>query len=284
MRIRSTKGALFWPSTCTTLPMMKSKRVLVLDDSSFMRQILRRVLSTLGVEILEAEHVKDAVNILTKSAIDLLVTDWNMMGMSGVEFTRILRHLPDFSDLPILMLSNQDGIAHRQEAKKAGVDLMVSKSESFDKLRRNLQSLLGRGPTEDGVATRPADPDSRCALLLGLGARPRSDLGARLEGFGYWTLSARDTWDALEAIQGTPQVRLLILEGSAEYLDYRGFIQELEQNQEFSHIRIVAAMTRPGASEAPRIPPAGVHACLPHDCSPAELRATLTHLGLDLRE
>jgi CheY-like chemotaxis protein len=180
------------------------------------------------------------------------------------------------------MLSNQDGIAHRQEAKKAGVDVFVSKSESFEKLRRNLQSLLGK-PQEGEIATRPSNPAFPCALLMGLGARPREALREKLQGLGFWTLSARDTWEALECIQGTNQVRLLLLEGSAEYLNYRGFIQELEKDQRFSHIQIVAVLARPGTSESPRLPPAGVHACLPHDCSPSELRSTLADLGLEVR-
>ncbi len=88
---------------------MRTKNVLVVDDSEPMRQIIRRVLETLGnVKIFEGTKAQEGVSILLKESIDLLITDWNMLEIDGLEFTRVLRSVGEFERLPILMLSNHD--------------------------------------------------------------------------------------------------------------------------------------------------------------------------------
>src|SRR5882757_2757944 len=126
---------------------MKPKNVLVVDDSEPMRRIIRRVLETLGnVNIFEGSKAKDGVVILLRESIDLLITDWNMLEMDGLEFTRVLRSVGTFERLPILMLSNHDSDENRVEALLAGIDVFLSKYAPFDVWRKEVRSLLQGSP------------------------------------------------------------------------------------------------------------------------------------------
>lgn len=122
---------------------MNTKNVLVVDDSEPMRKIIRRVLETLGnVKIFEGTKAKEGVSILLRESIDLLITDWNMLEIDGLEFTRVLRSVGEFERLPILMLSNHDSDEARVEALLAGSDVVLSKCAPFEEWRKEVRSLL----------------------------------------------------------------------------------------------------------------------------------------------
>jgi len=122
---------------------LKIKNVLIVDDSESMRQIVRRVLETLGVRIFEGTKVKEGLQILLQKPIDLLITDGNMLDMDGLEFTRILRAHSLFEQLPILMLSNHSSEECRQQALEAGISVFVAKDAPFDEWRTQMKRLLG---------------------------------------------------------------------------------------------------------------------------------------------
>src|SRR4051812_21781275 len=137
---------------------MKTKSVLIVDDSESMRQIIRRVLKPLDVAILEGCRAKEGMQILLHESVDLLITDWNMLELDGLEFTRILRSLPQFEDLPILMLSNHGSEATRLEALQAGIDIFVSKFAPIEEWREGVTWLL-TGPRQQRWS-RATDPRS----------------------------------------------------------------------------------------------------------------------------
>jgi CheY-like chemotaxis protein len=138
---------------------MTTKNVLIVDDSESMRQIIRRVLQPLDVAILEGCRAKEGMQILLHESVDLLITDWNMLELDGLEFTRILRSLPQFERLPILMLSNHSSEATRQEALEAGIDVFVSKFAPIEEWRDGVTWLL-TGPRHESWS-RAACPRPR---------------------------------------------------------------------------------------------------------------------------
>jgi CheY-like chemotaxis protein len=127
---------------------MTTKTVLIVDDSESMRQIVRRVLKPLDVAILEGCQAKEGMQILLQESVDLLITDWNMLEVDGLEFTRILRSLPQFEQLPILMLSNHSSEATRLEALQGGIDIFVSKFAPIEEWRDGVTWLL-TGPRRE---------------------------------------------------------------------------------------------------------------------------------------
>ena len=121
---------------------MATKNVLIVDDSEMMRQITRRVLETLPVTIIEAPGPKDGVQILLQGSVDALVTNWNMRGLDGLEFTRFLSSLAPFERLPSMLLSKQYSEPARLEALKAGVDVFMPKCAPFELWQDGVSRLL----------------------------------------------------------------------------------------------------------------------------------------------
>ena len=81
-------------------------RVLIVDDFSTMRRIIKNLLSDLGFNnSVEAEDGHSALSVLRQDAVELVVTDWNMPGMSGIELLRAIRADPKFRTLPVLMVT-----------------------------------------------------------------------------------------------------------------------------------------------------------------------------------
>lgn len=98
-----------------------SKKILVVDDSKTIRMSLTEILGRLGYEVLLAETGDDALRQAQEGmTADLVVTDYNMPGMNGVELIEALRKLKPFRFLPILVLTTETQQDLRQAAKKAG--------------------------------------------------------------------------------------------------------------------------------------------------------------------
>jgi len=117
-------------------------KILVVDDSATMRRIVMRSLTDMGYkDFAEAENGQVALNAVQAGGIDLVITDWNMPVMSGLEFVTELR--ATHPDLPILMVttnaSNQDVF----QALSAGVNNYVVKPFTPDTLKEKVLAVLG---------------------------------------------------------------------------------------------------------------------------------------------
>ena len=104
-------------------------KILVVDDSSTMRRIIKNTLQRLGhQEILEAEHGAEAWQILGQhSDINVLITDWNMPEMNGLELVKKVRAEAKYVDMPIIMVTTEGGKAEVITALKAGVNNYIVK-------------------------------------------------------------------------------------------------------------------------------------------------------------
>ena len=96
------------------------KKVLLVDDSDFARIELKKDFESQGFKVLEAANGREALAMLATD-IDLIVLDYSMPGMTGVEFAKKVRGIPEYSSLPIVFLSAQGNLVQKQEAKEAGV-------------------------------------------------------------------------------------------------------------------------------------------------------------------
>ena len=81
-------------------------RVLIVDDFSTMRRIIKNILRQLGfTNIIEADDGSAAWEILNKDQVDFIISDWNMPQMTGIELLRKVRASEEFADLPFLMVT-----------------------------------------------------------------------------------------------------------------------------------------------------------------------------------
>jgi two-component system chemotaxis response regulator CheY len=107
------------------------KTCLVVDDSSVIRKVARRILEGLDFEISEAEDGEKAVEACKRSMPDAVLLDWNMPVMDGYEFLRNLRRMPG-GDVPkVVFCTTENDVAHIARALHAGANEYIMKP--FDK-------------------------------------------------------------------------------------------------------------------------------------------------------
>ncbi len=119
-------------------------RVLIVDDSKMARKLIRRVLTGLGIEhFTEAEDGSQAIALLQAETFDLVVTDYNMPEVNGLELTDFIRHSAQHAHLPILMVSSEANQAHLQNISRAGVNALADKPFEPNTIRQILTRILG---------------------------------------------------------------------------------------------------------------------------------------------
>lgn len=118
-------------------------RVLVVDDSSTMRRIIANALKKVGCgDIVEAGNGAEGLQQLSGGGIDLVVTDWNMPVMNGLEFVRELRALAASATVPVLMVTTNAESTDISGAKEAGVNDYVVKPFTADTLTEKISALI----------------------------------------------------------------------------------------------------------------------------------------------
>ena len=116
---------------------------LVIDDSSTMRLILTRFLRKMGFQVVEAENGREALERLREMGqLDLVLVDWNMPEMNGVDFVKSVRADRSFDNLPLVMVTTNSELEHVAEALEAGANEYVMKPFTMDVIREKL-GLLG---------------------------------------------------------------------------------------------------------------------------------------------
>jgi len=104
------------------------KKVLVVDDSCIMRNIVKNTFMELKIpcEFLEAGDGAKALHLLETNKISIVFLDWNMPEMDGIQFLKNVRSMPDYEDLPIIMVTSEAAKYNVVEALKCGAtDYMV---------------------------------------------------------------------------------------------------------------------------------------------------------------
>ena len=103
------------------MPYNPNMRVLVVDDFSTMRRIVRNILRQLGFQnVVEADDGTSAWDVLNREKIDFIVSDWNMPQMTGIELLRKVRASEQFANIPFLMVTaeaQQENIIEAVQAK-----------------------------------------------------------------------------------------------------------------------------------------------------------------------
>ncbi|HXX58460.1 MAG TPA: response regulator [Thermodesulfovibrionales bacterium] len=106
---------------------MTRKNILIVDDSPSMRQLVSFAVKDAGYEAILAVNGNDAMNRLTSTGIDIVITDLNMQETDGVEFIKQVRTNPFYKFTPIVMLTQESQELKRQEGKRAGASGWIVK-------------------------------------------------------------------------------------------------------------------------------------------------------------
>lgn len=118
--------------------------VLVVDDHATMRRILRQLLSQIGfTKIEEAADGTGALAMLRAEPFGLVISDWNMAPMSGIELLIEVRKDPKLKELPFILATAESKPENVIAAKKAGANNYIVKPFNAETLRGKIQSVLG---------------------------------------------------------------------------------------------------------------------------------------------
>ncbi len=119
-------------------------RILLADDSAFMRRLVRSLLNGLGIRsVIEAEDGVAALEAFEQSEIDIIITDWVMPVFDGLELTQAVRDPQSKNPhIPILMLSAHAELSRVILARNAGVNGFLTKPISAKRLRLRLESCI----------------------------------------------------------------------------------------------------------------------------------------------
>ena len=120
-----------------------AKKILAVDDSKTMRDMVCFTLKAAGFEVLDAEDGKDALAKLKNVKVDAVITDLNMPNMNGFELIRSLRAMAEYKMSPILMLTTEGDDAKKQEGKNAGATGWVVKPFNPEKLVQVVKKVCG---------------------------------------------------------------------------------------------------------------------------------------------
>jgi two-component system chemotaxis response regulator CheY len=117
-------------------------RILAVDDSTSMRQMVSFTLKSAGFDVAEAADGLAALELAQKEKFSLVLADVNMPNMDGLSLVRALRGLPDYKFTPLLMLTTESTPEKKQEGKAAGATGWLVKPFNPEQLVATIQRVL----------------------------------------------------------------------------------------------------------------------------------------------
>jgi two-component system, chemotaxis family, chemotaxis protein CheY len=124
------------------------KKCLVVDDSKIVRKVVRKIIENLGFEVLEAEDGKVAVDQVRANIVDVMILDWNMPVMDGLECMKVLRADASIRQPKIIFCTTENDFSKIQTAMMAGADEYVMKPFDEAIIAGKMRQL---GIIEDGA-------------------------------------------------------------------------------------------------------------------------------------
>ena len=148
----------------TTSQVMSTPTILIIEDESAVREMLRFALQQQDMNVQEAVETIAAERMIAQTQPDLILLDWMLPGRSGVEFARQLKSTPETADIPIIMLTARSEEDDKVQGLESGADDYITKPFSTRELIARIRAILRRnaptGPAEQvkiqGLSLDPA--------------------------------------------------------------------------------------------------------------------------------
>ena len=141
-------------------PANPSMRFLIIDDSITMRRIIANILVRTGFnEIVHAGNGREALDRLASEKIDVVITDWYMPEMNGLDFVKALRSTPATSHIPIVIVTANAASDDIQHALQLGVSSYILKPFSIETMRDKIAALCAQVQPRraEGTPDSPAE-------------------------------------------------------------------------------------------------------------------------------
>jgi two-component system chemotaxis response regulator CheY len=119
-----------------------AKKILAVDDSISMRQMVHYTLRSAGYEVVQAADGVEALEVARKGSVDLVLTDVHMPNMDGITLVRELRTLPSYKFVPMLMLTTESSQEKKIEGKRAGATGWIVKPFNPEQLLATIAKVI----------------------------------------------------------------------------------------------------------------------------------------------
>lgn len=146
--------------------------ILVVDDDQDARILLRKELEACGFTVVEATTAEEALDCLSVAAPDLILLDVIMPKMDGIAACQAIRELPDFENIPILMLTGVDGLDYIRRAFDAGATDFINKTSNLGFVSQRIRYALRNSEQKDALFS----------------SRKQLELAQQVAKLGYWKL------------------------------------------------------------------------------------------------
>jgi two-component system chemotaxis response regulator CheY len=125
------------------MPADSNMKILVVDDMSTMRRIVKNIMKQLGFpNVEEAENGQDALDKLRAESFGLVISDWNMPVMTGIDLLRAIRADDQLKAIPVLMVTAEAQKENLIEAVKAGVSNYIVKPFTAEVLQEKMNKIF----------------------------------------------------------------------------------------------------------------------------------------------
>jgi len=152
---------------------MANLKALVVDDASFVRDLIKRTVRQRFpmIETTDAQNGRRAQSLMSRTTFDLVLCDWEMPEMSGLELLQWMRQQPQYEKIPFIMITSRGDKGHVVEAVKEGVSEYLGKPFSPEGLSKKILKVMGRrlqpvGGQKASLSGLSAGPLSESADLL----------------------------------------------------------------------------------------------------------------------
>jgi two-component system, OmpR family, phosphate regulon response regulator PhoB len=132
-------------------------KILVVEDEYAVRELLAATLIGAGYEVFEAADGSAAQQLVGDHNPSLILLDWMLPGMSGLEFAKWLKRDDRLSEIPLIMLTARDGENYKVQGLEAGVDDYITKPFSTRELLARIKAVLRRAGSDDSRLIRVDD-------------------------------------------------------------------------------------------------------------------------------
>lgn len=124
----------------------ESMKILIVDDFSTMRRIIKNILKEIGyTNVEEADDGSTALEKLKEGSFDFVITDWNMPIMPGIELLKTVRKDAKLKKLPVLMVTAEKGEQNVKDAVAAGVSNYIVKPFTAAALKERIDLIISKG-------------------------------------------------------------------------------------------------------------------------------------------
>ena len=131
--------------------------ILIIDDDRMVRQILQSTLSRKGFDVHTAEDGASGIDLAQKQDVDVILLDWMMPGMNGMEVLRLLKHNEKTKHTAVFMLTGKEGERDIAQAMSGGSDDYIVKPFNTSEIDKTIRNKLNK--------IRDANPDKKKASL-----------------------------------------------------------------------------------------------------------------------